>query len=166
MEDGGQLRLQHSRTRFHKVAQHLFPLLGLALWIWMAFYPWLWSSFKCDAKVRSFQNHYINFLPYPRVNPLAWAPSITSQQLHLFTKIPNIQKRATFLFSLCTFSGTWSSLLLIWKQHTRRWASHQKKAYLFLVLTLLAENIRKLMIKSLKKICSEKYKVSRPRLLM
>ena len=45
MEDGGQLRLEHSRTRFHKVAQNYFPP-----WFWPYEYGWPFT-YGCEAQL-------------------------------------------------------------------------------------------------------------------
>ena len=47
MEDGGQLRLQHSRARFHKVAQHYFPP-GFGLMNMEYGWPF---TYGCEAQV-------------------------------------------------------------------------------------------------------------------
>ena len=65
MEDGGQLRLEHSRTRFHKVGQHYFPP-GFGLMNMDGLLLVVVKLSSIDAKIRSFQNHYIKFLPYHR----------------------------------------------------------------------------------------------------
>ena len=60
----------------------------------MAFYLRLWSSVKCDAKIRSFQNH-----PYHRVPP--WHEHILS----LVNNYIYLQKFQKFSYSFNTFNA-------------------------------------------------------------